>query len=119
MHVATEDALEQRLGRVVHRSLLIGVLISGALMVLGLILAVGQHPPEHEAVDNWRLLVEQAAAGEGRSLINLGLIALMLTPVVRVLVLAIGWSLGRKLWLAGVAALVALLLAASMVLGVG
>ncbi len=113
------DTLAAKLGRMVHCSLLTGVLISGTLMVLGLVLAIGQQPPRHEAVADWRLLATQATAGDGRSLISLGLIVLMLTPVVRVLVLAVGWSVGRQWWMAGVATIVAALLAVSMLLGVG
>jgi uncharacterized membrane protein len=64
-------------------------------------------------------LFTQAIAGDGRSMINVGLIVLMLTPVVRVLMLAVGWSAARHWWMAGVAATVAALLAVSMALGVG
>ncbi len=98
---------------------LCGVLASGALMVLGLILAVGQATARARGRGRLALLLRQAIAGDGRSMINVGLIVLMLTPVVRVLVLAVGWAAARHWRLAGVATIVAALLAVSMALGVG
>jgi uncharacterized membrane protein len=108
-----------RLARVVHRTLLAGVLISAALLTIGLALALAGQVAEAEPVTDWYELAHRAAGGDGRAIVDLGLIVLMFTPVFRVLVLAIGWVAERKWRLALVSTAVAILLAASVAIGVG
>ncbi len=114
-----DELLEARLGRAVHRCLLSGVLASATLMLLGLFLALGQQPVEQEPVTDWPRLFARALAGEGRALVDVGLIVLMFTPVVRVIVLAVGWLAARQWWLAAVSLTVAALLGVSVAIGVG
>jgi uncharacterized membrane protein len=52
-------------------------------------------------------------------LLDLGLLALMLTPLVRIIILAGGWALRRDFRFALVALVVLLLLIASLLKGVG
>lgn len=106
--------------RWVRRTLRAGLAASGALLVGGLLATLaGREAPVQGAprfIDGLR----QAAQGDGGALIRLGLLILMATPLVRVLALAVAWSLARGTWrLAAVALAVLLLLAASLVVGVG
>jgi len=57
--------------------------------------------------------------GNGVAWMELGVLMLLATPVLRVIVLAIGWSLQRDGRMALVALVVLLLLAVSVVLSVG
>src|SRR4051794_24504913 len=104
----------------VHRALLTGLVVSGLLMVTGLGIALIRHqdrpvglPPPASVV------LRQASGGNGVALMELGLLALVATPILRVAVLAIGWGLQRDWQFAAVAAVVLGLLAVSLVLGVG
>ena len=104
----------------VHRSLLTGLLTSGSLLVLGLLIALSAHevrgpgPPPSLAVT-----FSDALVGRGLAIVDLGLLILMATPAVRVGVLAIGWWLAGEKRFAIVAAAVLALLAASFALGLG
>ncbi len=113
-------AEDVRLDHWVHRTLLAGMVLSGTLLALGLSinLATGsrgrQGPPSSPVV-----LLRSALHGDGVALIDLGLMALIGTPVIRVGVLALGWLLRRDLRLAAVAAAVLALLGLGIALGVG
>ncbi|MEX2112423.1 MAG: DUF1634 domain-containing protein, partial [Pirellulales bacterium] len=76
-------------------------------------------PVEQEPLTDWPRLCGRALEGDGRAMMEVGLIALMLTPIVRVIVLAIGWLVGRQWWLAAVSLTVAALLGLSVAIGVG
>jgi uncharacterized membrane protein len=117
--MADTISTDTRLTRVVHRTLLAGVLASAALLIIGLALALSGQAAQAEPVTDWPQLFAQAATGDGRAVIDLGLIVLMFTPVFRVLVLALGWLAERKWWLALVAIAVAIMLAMSVAIGVG
>jgi uncharacterized membrane protein len=107
------------LARIVHRTLLGGVLASAALLTIGLALALGRQAAQAEPVTDWSQLGARALAGDGRAVIDIGLIVLMFTPVLRVLVLAIGWLSERKWRLALVSIAVAIMLAISVAIGIG
>jgi uncharacterized membrane protein len=64
-------------------------------------------------------VVRDALRGDGIDLIDLGLLALISTPALRVAVLALAWAREREWRFAGVAIAVLALLALGMVLGVG
>jgi uncharacterized membrane protein len=109
-----------RLEHWVHRTLLMGLAFSTFLLGVGLALALlrGQPrpvgPPPSAAVLLWR-----AAGGDGSAWMELGLLVLMLTPVLRVAVLAFGWWLSGEKRFALVALVVLGLLGMSLALGVG
>jgi uncharacterized membrane protein len=115
-----DDRRRQRLEIAVHWALLAGLAVSVILMVIGLVLALGggqsrsSGPPPSLAK-----LLRGALKGNGRAWIDLGLIALIATPGLRVIVLGIGWSIERQWRFAAVAATVLALLTASLLLGTG
>ena len=116
----SEKSETHRLQRWVHRSLLAGLVLSGLLLALGLAAATRVSRPEDVQTPQPRgAMVESAARGEGEALMTLGLLALMATPVIRVGVLAAGWSVEGELRFAAVAAAVLVLLGASFYLGMG
>src|SRR5271156_6663805 len=82
-----------RLEHWVHWSLLIGLSISGALLLTGLILVLKRHerPPE-AAPARLAALTRMVASGSGVPLLDLGLLALIGTPTLRVAVLVVGWT---------------------------
>jgi uncharacterized membrane protein len=114
------DHRRRALERAVHRSLLAGLLLSGFLLVVGLVIALTAHegrgtgPPPPLAA-----LIADALTGRGLAVLDLGLLILMATPAVRVAVLVVGWWMAGEKRFAVVAATVLALLAASFVLGLG
>jgi uncharacterized membrane protein len=109
-----------RLEHLVHISLLAGLTISGALLLGGLVLTFvnkldrpeGTPPPLHE-------LLPAVMHGNGVALTNAGLLLLIMTPIVRVFVLAVGWGIAGNYRFMAVAIVVLLLLGISFLLGVG
>lgn len=108
------------LARAVHWTLLAGLVCSVLLMLAGLTLALLSDQPRMELpgleVINlvrlvWRL--------NGVAIMQLGILMLLLTPMLRVMVLAIGWVAERDWRMALVAVVVLVLLAISLALGVG
>jgi len=107
------------LGRLVHWTLLGGVMASAALLICGLSMMFAQGPPRVDAMHGFGRLIPRALAGEGIAIVNLGLIALMLTPASRVVVLTIAWATRRQWRMAAIGSTVAALLAFSVALGAG
>jgi len=111
-------------GRWVHRCLLTGVLLSGPLLLLGLILTLARSPAPTEKPGEPPppvvTILRQAATGDGSALIQIGLLALMITPILRVATLAVLWTIepGAKRF-ALTAGIVLVLLAVSIALGFG
>ena len=95
-----------------------GLLVSGLLLVLGLarILPHGERAPEALHV-HLATIFRTAMAGDGAATIQLGLLALILTPVLRVCALLVGWAHARARGLATVALAVLALLLVSMLIG--
>jgi hypothetical protein len=114
-----ETSRSDRLARVVHWTLLGGVIASAALLVAGLVLARGTPVAPGEPVSRLGRLAARALAGDGVAVLDVGLLVLMLTPVCRVAVLAVGWLLARQWAMALVALTVAAMLGLSVGLGVG
>jgi uncharacterized membrane protein len=108
------------LARLVHFSLLGGVVISGVVLTLGLVLVfwAGEERAEKQAV-HLAAILRSAAQGDAVAILQVGLLLLMLTPVARVAVLAWGWWYEGDRWLAWIALSVLGLLAASLWLGSG
>lgn len=110
----------ERLQWWVHVTLLGGVILSGIALLIGLALVFVAHQPRPEepppAVGH---LLWHAVLGDGVAVIYVGLLLLMLTPLARVAMLAVGWTLGRDRRFALAAATVLALLVLSLLLGVG
>ena len=112
--------INERLNWAVHISLLTGLVISGTLLLLGVTLSLASHdvrPEPHPP--SLSVIVTQALQGNGSAILNLGIVMLMLTPILRVFVLAIGWLLEKQWRFAAIALCVLALLATSVVLGTG
>jgi uncharacterized membrane protein len=116
----TDRTVAERLNWAVHLSLLGGLLISGSLLILGATTSLASHEVRSpERLPGVEAILSQAIHGHGSAILNLGILILMLTPILRVIVLAVGWSLQREWRFAAIAFLVLALLATSMVLGTG
>ena len=104
----------------VQVTLLMGLIPSGLLMVSGLFIALisGQPRPDTPP-PGIGTLVQSALGSNGVALLSLGVVLLMLTPLLRVVVLATGWFLRRDWRFALVALTVLSLLAISLALGFG
>lgn len=102
----------------VHYSLLSGLVVSGLLLGLGLVLVFVEHLPRPIQVPQAGFeLLRHAMHGEGIAILNLGLLILILTPGLRVAVLVVRWSLDGDWRFAAVALFVLVLLCFSMGLG--
>jgi uncharacterized membrane protein len=108
------------LARAVHWTLLVGLICSGLLLMVGLFLALLTDqlrtalPVIHVMTLVWLIL-----QFNGVAYLQLGILLLLFTPILRVIVLAIGWSLQRDGRMALVALVVLGLLTVSIVLGAG
>jgi hypothetical protein len=110
----------RRLGLWVHRSLVAGLALGGLLMAGGLVLALAEGRPRPEGPPpRIGAVLRAAAGGDGVALMDLGLLVLMATPVVRVAVLAVGWGWEREWRFVAVALAVLALLGLSIAMGVG
>ncbi|HEV3168006.1 MAG TPA: DUF1634 domain-containing protein [Isosphaeraceae bacterium] len=111
---------QHKLERWVHLTLLGGLTVSALLLTLGLVVSYWKHerrpfrPPPPPSIT-----LQNALHGRGPALIDLGLLTLIGTPVLRVVVLGLGWLLDREFRFAAVALLVFCLLCLSLVLGLG
>jgi hypothetical protein len=114
-----EAGTPSRLKVAVHWTLSCGVFASGSLMVVGLAIALlgNQTRPEGMPAGVFELF-RTAVAGNATSIIDLSLLLLMLTPPVRVAVLAVGWAWSGHRRFAFAALAVLAILGLSMVLGV-
>jgi uncharacterized membrane protein len=111
---------EPNLSRWVHGTLLLGMVLSGVLLILGLVLVFIRHQPRPEGPPPvLGTLLRGVLAGNGLSIIDLALVVLMLTPLFRVAVLAFGWTLVGQRRFAVVAFVVLGLLLLSLAFGVG
>jgi uncharacterized membrane protein len=111
----TEDEQEHRLAHTVSWTLLVGLSASAALIVLGWLLNMRQAPENPRNTG----LFTRAVHGDATAILECGLIVLMLTPVARVLILAVGWAMRRDWTFSLIAFWVLALLALSVVLGTG
>jgi uncharacterized membrane protein len=110
----------ERLQRAVHWTLLGGVALSGSLMLVGLAVALlGAQPRPHNMPPGLVALLRTSLSGNGASMIELALLVLMATPVMRVAVLGIGWAMSGTRRFAVVALAVLALLGFSIFLGIG
>jgi uncharacterized membrane protein len=120
----TPNTEQSILARAVFWTLLSGLTASFLLLLSGwAMLAVRPQalPPsgEHQSATVVPSLAVRATKGDGAALLELGLVILMLTPVARVLALAIGWLVHRDWTFGLIACCVLALLALSLLLGTG
>lgn len=116
----TTQKSERRAERLVHFSLLAGLALAAVLLALGLLVGLVRGEPETGGEPPaLPQLVLAALGGNGQALMNLGLMALMVTPVLRVAMLILGWTAAGERRFALVALAVLALLSLSMLLGVG
>ena len=102
--------------RLVARTLQAGLAVGLALMLAGVVIAVATGAVEAEPV---RLRELTAPLPLGTRLAGLGVLALGLTPGMRVLLLVVLWARERDWRFAAVAATVLAVLTASLLAGVG
>jgi uncharacterized membrane protein len=108
------------LARAVHWTLLLGLILSGLLMTAGLIVALVRNQPRPQLlITKLSELADMALHANGVAWMELGVLLLLLTPILRVLVLAIGWSIRREGRMAMISLTVLALLAISLFFGVG
>ena len=109
-----------RLEHWVHHSLRAGLIVSGLLLASGLVSALIRGGPRPEgAPPPLPRVLRGAFRGEGVDLLDLGLLVLIGTPVLRVAVLAVGWGLAGRWRFAAIALAVLALLGVSLELGLG
>lgn len=102
----------------VHIVLRAGVVASGLLLAAGLALVLAGDP-SGAIPTSVPAALRGALRGDGVSLIVLGLLVLMATPISRVAILAAGWFREGDRRFAAVAGAVLAILALGVVLGVG
>jgi uncharacterized membrane protein len=107
-----------RLEHLVHRTLLTGLLIGASLLALGLALTFIDKSPHTGPPPTLRLVFQGALRGRSAAVLDLGILALVATPILRVAVLAVGWWQAGDRRFAAVALIVLGLLGLSMALGV-
>lgn len=116
----TRYAQAGRLERAVHFTLLLGLLASGALLLGGLAGILVESEPRPDLLHRGTCaLLRAGLRGDGVALAELGLWLLVATPVLRVVVLLVGWTVAGEGRFAAVAAAVLALLVASASLGLG
>lgn len=103
----------------VHRTLLTGLVISALLLIGGVTAMLAQGHEQVPRHDSLSTLLHEVARFNGPAVTTLGLLVLMITPIMRVVVLLLGWTLERNWVFAAVALVVFGLLILSLSLGVG
>lgn len=116
----TSSPRSSRLEHWVHWTLLAGVIASGTLGLVGLTLIfAGSEPRPDGPPPSIAVLFKSALKADGVAITELALLLLMVTPLARVAVLAVGWCLEGNRRFALVALAVLALLAMSLSLGIG
>ncbi len=115
-HANGEDAAPTGARTIVHHLLRGGLAIAIALMLAGLVVKLASGDHRNEAV---KLLGLQHAPSLGDALMGAGILALGLTPAVRVLVLAVVWTREHDWRFVGVALAVVATLTTAVLLGGG
>ncbi len=104
----------------VHLVLQAGVVLSGLLLAVGLaVVLVGPDDVSGTLPASISAAARGALRGDGLSLVAVGLLVLMATPVARVAILAMSWFQEGDRRYAAIALAVLAILAVSVALGVG
>ncbi len=112
----TEEALAERDHKRVQLLLRLGLGLSTALMAVGLLVRLAHG---ERGSPSLRLFELGSAPDPGLLLIGLGILALAMTPALRVRALVIIWARERDWRFVGVAVAVAVTLAVSIAIGKG
>lgn len=110
---------QRRVERLVHFSLLAGLVVAGLLLAAGLLAALvaGEADVDGRPASLPQLF-QAALSGDGQALMQFGLLALMMTPLLQVAALALGWTASGERRFALVALAVLMLLILGLFLGV-
>ncbi|HEX4275778.1 MAG TPA: DUF1634 domain-containing protein [Bryobacteraceae bacterium] len=119
----SDQKMESQMGSLLRA----GVVTSCAIILIGGILYVMRHGGERESfavfqgvpapLESVRGVLGQARAGSARGIIQLGALALIATPVLRVVFAVYGFARQKQWVFVGISALVLALLAAGLVAG--
>jgi len=113
-----ETNKEHSVDRLIHYTLLTGVSMSAVLLMVGLFIVLVRGTPRPEVAPPLGEILRLASTGNEVSLLYLGLLLLMITPVALVTTLAYGYArLGWRRF-ALVSLLVLLLLGTGFALGI-
>lgn len=117
---------DQRLEQIVSHLLRTGVLLAGAVVMFGGVLFLVRHGHEQVAYSHFagvpavyrRLdaIVEGVRRGQTRSVIQLGLLLLIATPVARVILCLVGFAMGRDMTYVVISSIVLAVLVLSLFL---
>ena len=114
----TEDAKNHReLNQVIHRMLVIGLILSASVLLAGLVLGAITHQPVPSKVLNVRQVLDGLRTGSPASVLSLGILLLIATPVLRVVGSLFEFVTTRNWRYALVTSLVLLILALSAYVG--
>jgi uncharacterized membrane protein len=116
--VGREHREEMRLNSLISRVLIVGLLISMALLVVGVILTIARPhvPVPHQT--SLRGIPAQLAGLDPGGFYELGLLVLLATPFARVVALGIAFAHRRQWLFAGISFTVMVLLMVGAVLGI-
>jgi uncharacterized membrane protein len=108
---------EARLNLTISRVLLIGLLVAIALLVLGAILTLARPGLSVPRATSIADMPRAVAALEPSGLFDLGLLALLVTPVAGVITIGIGFARRGSWWFCGLSIFILAILALSAFLG--
>src|SRR2546421_12488415 len=104
-HYKPDPQADYKLEQLIGNLLRAGVFIAAAVVLLGGILYLAQHGAGHPDYHSFHgqsselksvaAVIKGAASLDSRSIIQLGLFLLVLTPIARVVFSAVGFALGR------------------------
>jgi uncharacterized membrane protein len=117
----TEEEVKTRreLNVAVHRMLILGLILSTTVLCIGLVLSAVNPMPEPSRVTDFRLVFNGLRRGSPASILSLGILLLIATPVLRVLGSLIEF-IGKRDWrYALLTSLVLLILGISVYFGKG
>jgi uncharacterized membrane protein len=117
----TEEEIEARreLNRVVHRMLILGLVLSTAVLFVGLALSAISHHRLPTKVLEFQEIFRGLKAGSPPSFLSLGILLLIATPVLRVFG-SLAEFIGKKDWrFAVITSVVLIILAISVIAGKG
>jgi uncharacterized membrane protein len=107
------------LNDVVHKMLLTGLTISTVLIVAGLILSGISRQPVPTSTSEFRQVLQELKSGSPAGLLNMGILILIATPIIRVFGSLAEFIYRRDWRYAAITTLVLLVLAVSLAIGKG
>jgi uncharacterized membrane protein len=115
---AGEEAEKRReLNEMVHRMLSVGLAASTIVMLIGLFLSVILHRPLPSGLSSFRRIFEGLADGSPASFLDLGILLLIATPILRVMGSLVEFIKERDWQYATVVCLVLLIITVSVFVG--